>query len=471
MHLNVGQKLYVSVLSVFLLFALCFIVFQQMREKHYKVELLEMRLQNYNNLLKEHIDLKGMSSNETTRFVAKNSTYGLRVTLIDSIGTVLFDNQHPDCSTLNNHANRPEIRQARKEGYGSSVERTSTTMEKDYFYSATWYADKKIYIRSALPYDDDLAESLHADQHFLWFAIVALLILTAVLYRFISRLGKNITKLNIFASNAAHNESLEIDDLRAFPNDELGEIAERIIKIYKRLESTRKEQDKLKRELTQNIAHELKTPVASIQGYLEILLSNPRVNDENRQKFLQNSYAQCQRLASLITDISTLNRISDAPDEKEFKPVDIARIINKVEADTKMQMEAQGMDMKKYIPERINVMGNESLLYSIFRNLTDNAIAYAGKNTRVTITAELKDNYWKFAYADNGVGVSEKHLSRLCERFYRVDKGRSRMLGGTGLGLAIVKNAVLLHGGSIQVKNRPGGGLLFEFDIRALIES
>lgn len=471
MHLNVGQKLYVSVLSVFVLFALCFLVFQQIRERYYKVEMLDLRLQNYNNLLKDYIDQKGLNNDKIKKFVANKSPQGLRVTLIDKNGKVFFDNLRSDYATFNNHANRPEIKQARTKGHGSTVERTSITMEKDYFYSATWYADKKIYIRSALPYNNDLAASLHADQHFLWFAIIALIILTAVLYRFINRLGNNITKLNLFASNAAQNKSLEIDDLRAFPNDELGEIAERIIKIYKQLESTRNEQDKLKRELTQNIAHELKTPVASIQGYLEILLNNPRVNDENRQKFLQNSYAQCQRLASLITDISTLNRISDAPSEKEFKPVDIAQIIEKVEIDTKMQLEAQGMDIKKNIPARINVMGNESLLYSVFRNLTDNAIAYAGKNTRITISAELKDNYWLFTYADNGVGVSEKHLSRLCERFYRVDKGRSRMLGGTGLGLAIVKNAVLLHNGTIQVKNRQGGGLLFEFSICALMKS
>lgn len=471
MHLNVGQKLYVSVLSVFVLFALCFLVFQQIRERHYKVEMLDLRLQNYNKQLKDHIDQKGFNNNEIKNYVANQSPQDLRVTLIDKNGNVFFDNLRSDYAAFNNHANRPEIKQARAKGHGSTVERTSITMEKDYFYSATWYADKKIYIRSALPYNNDLAASLHADQHFIWFALIAIVILTAVLYRFINRLGNNITKLNLFASNAAQNKSLEIDDLRAFPNDELGEIAERIIKIYKQLESTRNEQDRLKRELTQNIAHELKTPVASIQGYLEILLNNPRVNDENRQKFLQNSYAQCQRLASLITDISTLNRISDAPDIKEFKPVDIAHIIEKVEIDTKMQLEAQGMDIKKNIPARINVMGNESLLYSVFRNLTDNAIAYAGKNTRITITAELKDNYWFFTYADNGVGVSEKHLSRLCERFYRVDKGRSRMLGGTGLGLAIVKNAVLLHNGTIQVKKRPGGGLLFEFSICALMKS
>ena len=106
------------------------------------------------------------------------------------------------------------------------------------------------------------------------------------------------------------------------------------------------------------------------------------------------------------------------------------------------------------------------MIYSIFRNLTDNAIAHAGNNTTVTISAKKENNKWLFTFSDNGTGVESKHLARLFERFYRVDKGRSRKLGGTGLGLAIVKNAVLLHGGSIKALNNPDGGLRFEFDLR-----
>ena len=105
------------------------------------------------------------------------------------------------------------------------------------------------------------------------------------------------------------------------------------------------------------------------------------------------------------------------------------------------------------------------MLYSIFRNLIDNALAYAGEETTVYVKARAEDSYWQFTIADTGRGVPEEHLPRLFERFYRVDKGRSRSLGGTGLGLAIVKNAVILHRGSIRVINRKGGGLQFDFSL------
>ena len=137
-------------------------------------------------------------------------------------------------------------------------------------------------VRSALPYDNSLAEVLKTDQHYLWFTLVAVLILVFILYRFVSRLGDNIAKLRLFASRADHNESLDTEDLVGFSGDELGEIAERIIKMYKRLKRTKEEQNVLKRQLTQNIAHELKTPVASIQGYLETVLETPSRNASPR---------------------------------------------------------------------------------------------------------------------------------------------------------------------------------------------
>ena len=112
------------------------------------------------------------------------------------------------------------------------------------------------------------------------------------------------------------------------------------------------------------------------------------------------------------------------------------------------------------------VEGNQSLLYSVFRNLTDNAIAYAGEGTTITLSAKDEDRFWHFTFSDNGIGVPAEHLPRLFERFYRVDKGRSRKMGGTGLGLAIVKNAVLLHGGTISVRNVPTGGLQFDFTLK-----
>ena len=465
--ISVGTRLYASVMAIFLLFAIAFIVFQQVREKQYKIELLNEKLQNYNKQLADAMKYMG-KADETTldSYVKTHSLPNLRVTIIDNEGHVTFDNLEKNYIRFTNHANRPEVIEAKMKGTGSSVERNSKTLKQEFFYSATYFNDSKITIRSALPYNNDLTKSLQTDQHFIWFALTTIIILTLVLWSFLSRLGANITKLKLFASRADHNESLETEDLIAFPDDELGEIAERIIKIYKRLQSTRQEQDKLKRQLTQNIAHELKTPVASIQGYLETILDNPHIDEETKKQFLKHSYAQSQRLTSLLQDISTLNRMDDAPEIKENVEVNISQMVEDISKETALQLEKHHMSFIINLPENIIVHGNKSLLYSVFRNLTDNAIAYAGNGTTITLDAIENNKDWSFAFYDNGIGVANEHLSRIFERFYRVDKGRSRKLGGTGLGLAIVKNAVMIHGGTIQAKNLPTGGLRFDFNIK-----
>ena len=131
-----------------------------------------------------------------------------------------------------------------------------------------------------------------------------------------------------------------------------------------------------------------------------------------------------------------------------------------------LELEEKQITAHNMLPEGLTIQGNSSLLYSIFRNLTDNAIAYAGTHISITIRCFREDErFYYFSFSDTGVGVGPEHLSRLFERFYRVDKGRSRKLGGTGLGLAIVKNAVILHGGTIFAKNTPGGGLEFIFTL------
>ena len=480
---SVGKKLYFSVLTVFLVFAVSFIVFQQSREKQFKINTLTLKLANYNELLMEDlllstsqgillsdsvdmVDSVRVAEAKLQEFVREHESKDLRVTLVKPDGKVVFDNMSKDFRHFANHAKREEIAEALKTGQGTSVERQSKTLKQDYFYVASYFPKAQFIVRTALPYNDDLTKSLQADQHYIWFAIVAIILLTVVLYRFTYRLGKNVAKLSIFAYKADHNESLEVEDLANFPDDELGEIAERIIKMYKRVQTTRKEQDILKRQLTQNIAHELKTPVASIQGYLETILDNPHINEQTKEQFLQRCYAQSERLTSLLHDISTLNRLDDGSDMIDFEAVDITQLVADITKETALVRQERKMTFDNQLPERIVVKGNRSLLYSVFRNLTDNAIAYAGEGRTITLEAREQGNKWHFIFRDNGQGVPPEHLARLFERFYRVDKGRSRKMGGTGLGLAIVKNAVLLHGGTIRVSNLPEGGLKFEFTIK-----
>ena len=226
------------------------------------------------------------------------------------------------------------------------------------------------------------------------------------------------------------------------------------------------ENAEIRRELTQNIAHELKTPVASIQGYLETILDTPDIEEDTKKQFLERSFAQTRRLTSLLQDISILNKMDAKTPVYKIESIDLCKLVDTVGKDTALQREAAGVAFRNRLLPPIIIQGDYSLLYGIFRNLTDNAVNYAGAGTTITVTAAIGEGVWHFVFRDNGAGVPPEHLDRLFERFYRVDKGRSRKLGGTGLGLAIVKNAVHIHGGDITVSNIETGGLRFDFTLR-----
>ena len=236
--------------------------------------------------------------------------------------------------------------------------------------------------------------------------------------------------------------------------------------MYDKLRDSEEDKTRLKRQLTQNVAHELKTPVSSIQGYLETIVSNPDIDKETKDRFIQRCYAQSRRLSSLLADISTLNKLDDAPQEYEFQPVNIPDLLQSIQRDVSMQMEAKHVTFRALVDPEVAVDGNPSLLYSIFRNLTDNSIAYGGEGVTITVQVLSESaDFYTFSFSDNGPGVASEHIPHLFERFYRIDKGRSRKMGGTGLGLAIVKNSVLLHRGNISVRLGIAGGLEFVFTL------
>lgn len=579
-----SQRLFLSVIFLFLGYAVCFMLFQYKREKAYKIELLNTQLQNYNNQLCDFLaDHHGVNSDSMQSYVTTHMMPNLRVTLIEPSGKVVYDNTNVNWKSFANHSSRKEVQDALMYGSGYSISRQSESIQgEEYFYSARYYPPYRIIIRSALPYNLSLAEHLQADSGYLWFALIICLVLIFIFYRFTRKLGKSITKLQQFAMKADRNEPIDMDILQTFPKNELGEISQHIIKIYKRLHRAKEalyiereklishlqtsheglgvftkerqeilvnnlftqyinnisdrnlrstneifdipelqpiieflnrnegyfskeekryamhlnknarsftveciifqdmsfeisinditqeeEQARLKRQLTQNIAHELKTPVSSIQGYLETIISNPNIPQENVRVFLERSYAQSNRLTFLLRDISVLTRMDEAPELVEKEQVNLSKIVENILNEVALGLEERHITVVNKLPSEVILTGSSSLLYSIFRNLTDNAIAYAGNDIQITINCFREDEkFYYFSFSDTGVGVPEEHLNRLFERFYRVDKGRSRKLGGTGLGLAIVKNAVLFHGGTIFAKNMPKGGLEFVFTLK-----
>lgn len=231
--------------------------------------------------------------------------------------------------------------------------------------------------------------------------------------------------------------------------------------------SRQEEESRMKRQLTQNVSHELKTPVSSTQGYLETILSNPDLSPDKRQFFLERCYSQSTRLTGLLRDISVLNRLDEASEMFDLTEVNITKLIAEIQKECSQDMEEKHITSEIILPGDPTVFGNNSLLYSIFRNLYDNAIAYAGENIKITVNCYKEDpKYYYFSFSDNGVGIPEEHINRIFERFYRVDKGRSRKIGGTGLGLSIVKNGVNFHKGQISAKSSPGKGVTFFFTLK-----
>lgn len=275
-------------------------------------------------------------------------------------------------------------------------------------------------------YDRNLIEPIGGvnDWHLIIFASVVMVILGYVLYRYSKRMDERIRQ-----------------------DQEL-------------------KQTLMRRQLTQNISHELKTPVAGILGYTETMLSNPDLPVETQHRFIERTHMQAQRLTSLLNDLSVLNRVDYAPHVIAMHRVNVSLLVADVVQDVETALKKKKMTLNNYLPEDIVIQGNESLIYSIFSNLIDNSINYAGEGTTIEILASESEQEWCFTFLDNGAGVEEEHLAHLFERFYRVDNGRSRTMGGTGLGLAIVKNAVLQHNGTISLKKENGGGLRFNFTLK-----
>jgi signal transduction histidine kinase len=225
---------------------------------------------------------------------------------------------------------------------------------------------------------------------------------------------------------------------------------------------------RISQQMTSNISHELKTPVTSILGYLETLQEED-VPDKLRRQFLKRALKQTERLSDLIGDISSLNKIEEASDTYEMEIIRIRKIINEVHQHLSMKLDNQRIKVTIGVSTKLEVRGNVSLLYSVFYNLFDNVIKYGGEDITVRLDMYTEDRkYYYFSFSNTGNTVDEKHLGRIFERFYRIDKGRSREEGGTGLGLAIVKNAIEMHGGTITAKTRPEGGLEFLFSLQKM---
>ena len=421
--LSFHKRLFLQLITFSWAIVICFIVFQYIREKEYKSEHLSAQLQQYNRHLITTIE-EGISYEEYISSYEKPFK-DLRITLITLSGTVIYDNTISK-DALGNHSNRPEIIEAMKKGSAYHIGRQSTSDGREYFYSAT--KGNRVIVRTAIPYSNTLHDLLAADWTFIVIMIIITLTMSFIAYFTTRKLGKDIEKVNRYEAE--------------------------------------QEKNRLKRQLTNNINHELKTPVASIQVCLETLLSGISLSEEKRQELIEKCYIHNERLRNLLNDVSLITRIEDGNALIAKEPIVINEIIEEVAEELDVMPEGERLNLHTDFTQEVTINGNLSLIGSIFRNLTENAIRYSeGKNIYISL---IENNAEKciIRFEDDGKGVKEEDLPHLFERFYRVDKGRSRQKGGTGLGLAIVKHSVQFHGGTITVANRMQGGLRFEFSLK-----
>ena len=467
------RNLLLSIGGVFLLFAVCFSVYQYQREKEYKIDILHSRLQMYNYEMVQSLGEDSLTNCQLFRdYVARHQMEGLRVSVIDLNGRVILDSYDTNVDSLENHLQRAEIQQALHLGNGYDIKRMSQSTHETYFYSATRFGD--VIVRAAVPYSAELTRSLQADNSYIYFAGILTLLLGIVLYYITHRISRHIGYLREFAVKAEKGEELDRELERLLPDDELGDISHTIIMLYWKLRHSEEDKLRIKRQLTQNAAHELKTPAATIHWYLETILDNPDMHEDKKKLFLERCYVQSERMSKLLLDMSALAKLDELDDDKAltrraYRQIDVLQVIQVVLDETSPQLKEKGILPSLQVPQHVEVLGDQSLIYSIFRNLVDNAIAYATGALHLDIECSEFEtegrHFYEFLVRDDGSGVETQHMEHLFERFYRVDKGRSRKLGGTGLGLAIVKNAVAAHGGSTTALSTPGGGLTIRFTL------
>lgn len=568
------KKLFLNFFAIFTVFTLAIIAIQYDREKEYKIESLRSNLSAYSTIIHNYItnsiNSGDINSIESYSNIANLLPPDLRVTIINSEGYVLFDNNSQGVTVEENHLQRPEILSANINGVGYVMRKSETTGVK-YYYQAKNYDD--YFVRLALTYDMNVAALLKGDNLYIYFILAMFIIAFLSLLLITDRFGRSLSALRDFAYSKYKKNQL-ID----FPDGELGEIGAKLFDNFREIEESKdelkREKDKLilhfshstsgitffskerkpiysntlfisllntltdtttlsiedffivkefnnavnfiekntkfpniyeekieknrqyytlrviifvdrsieviienvtsaeknrilKQEMTSNIAHELRTPVSCISGYMETLIEQKEISPEKMRFFIERTYSQVKRLTDLIRDISIITRIEEGATEVEIGKIDINEIISEVETELSVKIEKSKSTIINNVPDKTLVTGNHILLYSIFRNLIDNAISYAGENTRLTIDRYYEDdNFHHFSVWDNGKGIDDKHLSKIFDRFYRTCEGRTRQDGGSGLGLSIVKNAILFHNGTVVAKNRKSAGLEIIFSIK-----
>ncbi len=413
-------------------------------------------------------------SDEHLRSIARN--LGIRMSLIRKDGVVLFDSEVPRDSLpyMENHGTRPEVVRAQEWETGTD-KRRSKTVGAEFLYAArrlhapAFSAVDSGYVRAALNVSElDVLDTQVATI----IGIIGVLTLGAVaLVSF--RVSRRITEPILRIARAA--TAIREGDVGRRANvpggDEIGDLALAINGMAEKLNNDIIRLEKLERvrsEFLGNVSHELRTPIFSLQGFLETLLDGAVDDPSVNREFLEKAHRHAQRLNALLNDLIEISRIESGEMQMSLRYFALAEFLGHMRDEMHPAAERKGVSLllAPGISPEEKVYGDRERLKQVLVNLIDNAIKYTEPGGSVTLSAEQTDDHEVVHVTDTGIGIAEEHLSRIFERFYRVDRDRSRDAGGTGLGLAIAKHIVEAHGGRIAVASAPGKGSTFSFSLR-----
>ena len=388
----------------------------------------------YNHYESDHLDQMRIQTSAIARGVEENHLDYLkgldvgdyRITWINKDGNVLFDNKKKH-SKMANHLEREEIKEAFEKGYGQSERESDTLMER------MVYCAKKLDDGTVIR----VADSRYTVWRFLNSIMLPLLLIIAgavVISLLLSRsFSKMITKPMKEGLHAAVDQ-----------------------KGYQELQPLIDESEKMRREFTANVSHELKTPLQSITGYAE-LMKNDMVAPDDIQPFAEKIYSESNRMTALINDIIDLSHLDEGGSDMEISTVDLYDIGADVVASLREDAASKQLTLD-VTGEHVSVSGYSQLIWTMIHNLCDNSIKYSEPGGVITVGVAKEKGKAILTVADTGIGIPEEEQERIFERFYRVDKSRSRQVGGTGLGLSIVKHAAIMHDAAVKVESSPGKG-------------
>ena len=419
----------ISLLAIVLTTVLVTVIYYNLFRKQVTTDL-----KDYAVLLEEYIDEKSFL--ETS---AETSEQKIRVTWIGEDGGVLYDSK-ADSAVMENHLNRPEVQEAFEQGEGQSV-RTSQT-----FSNSTFYYARRLEDGSVLRVSRD-AKSMYS-------VFVSALPSIACVSIFLAILGfvtahfltaKLLAPIEHFAENMDENVELyEYQELVPF----IDMIKEQHLDILKSA--------KMRQEFTANVSHELKTPLTAISGYAE-LIETGMAPEQDVTRFARGIHKSANRLLTLINDIIRLSELDSVESEAPFEILNLYQMAETCVEMLTFNAEKHSVSIAM-AGSPCSIFGNKQMIEELLYNLCDNAIRYNNEGGNVNVSVQPAGEGAVLTVKDTGIGIPKEHQERIFERFYRVDKSRSKTTGGTGLGLAIVKHIVAKHDADLILESDVGMG-------------